>query len=151
MQSSGRAVQALQRAGSAREQENGAGKLPAGTASHRARIHWAYTAPESAIAGPAGGYPKSTKETPMPYIEAHTLEHDFPEHLDIIKQLYEDDLEFKLQSDRYHQLDKKIRGLEAAGVTTDDQHYNNLKRLRVQLKDQLYQQIIDFSPAAEPG
>ncbi|SDJ93772.1 YdcH family protein [Microbulbifer yueqingensis] len=87
----------------------------------------------------------------MPYIEAHTLERDFPEHVDIIKQLYEENLEFKLESERYHQLDKKIRGLEAAGVTTDDQNYNSLKRLRVQMKDQLYQQIIDFSPAHEPG
>ncbi|WP_237055443.1 YdcH family protein [Microbulbifer sediminum] len=87
----------------------------------------------------------------MPFIEAHTLERDFPEYADKIKQLYREDLEFKLESERYHQLDKKIRGLEASGVTTDDQNYNALKKMRVQMKDQLYQQIVEFSPAHEPG
>ncbi|WP_334078653.1 YdcH family protein [Microbulbifer sp. M83] len=87
----------------------------------------------------------------MPFIEAHTLEHDFPEYAERIRQLYREDLEFKLESEHYHQLDKKIRGLEASGITTDDENFYALKRERVQLKDHLYQQIVESSTIPEPG
>ncbi|MGF1723751.1 YdcH family protein [Photobacterium nomapromontoriensis] len=41
-------------------------------------------------------------------------------------------------SDRYHQLDHKIRGLENSKIPTDDTHFTQLKLERVQLKDKIF-------------
>lgn len=74
-------------------------------------------------------------------IPAHTLESDFPEYSDTIRQLREVDPEFRTESDSYHRLDKEIRGLEDSGVATDDNHFNELKIRRAHMKDQLYRRI----------
>ncbi|WGL16157.1 DUF465 domain-containing protein [Microbulbifer bruguierae] len=74
-------------------------------------------------------------------IHAHTLEADFPEYAATIRQLRQNDVDFKLVSDGYNKLDKEIRGLEERGITTDDNHFNELKIRRAQLKDQLYRQL----------
>lgn len=74
-------------------------------------------------------------------IDAHTLEVDFPEYVETIKQLKREDLQFKTESETYQKLDKQIRGLEERGVATDDSHFNTLKIQRAQLKDQLYRRL----------
>lgn len=74
-------------------------------------------------------------------IDSHALEVDFPEYADTIKELTEQDLKFKTESETYHKLDKQIRGLEERGVATDDNHFNTLKIRRAHMKDQLYRRI----------
>lgn len=74
-------------------------------------------------------------------IDPHTLEVDFPEYAETIKQLKREDLQFKTESETYQKLDKQIRGLEERGVATDDNHFNALKIQRAQLKDQLYRRL----------
>lgn len=74
-------------------------------------------------------------------IPAHTLEYDFPEHTDTIRNLREGDLEFRSEADSYNKLDKEIRGLEERGVATDDNHFNELKIRRAHMKDHLYRRL----------
>ncbi|WP_226663535.1 YdcH family protein [Microbulbifer aggregans] len=74
-------------------------------------------------------------------IRAHTLEADFPEYSATIRQLRQEDLDFKIESDDYNKLDKEIRGLEERGITTDDNHFNELKIRRAHMKDQLYRRL----------
>ncbi|MFC6632982.1 YdcH family protein [Microbulbifer taiwanensis] len=74
-------------------------------------------------------------------IAPHDLELDFPEYADTIKRLQNEDLEFKVESDTYHKLDKQIRGLQESGIATDDEHYSHLKKQRAYLKQHLYNRI----------
>ncbi|WHI45554.1 YdcH family protein [Microbulbifer sp. EKSA008] len=74
-------------------------------------------------------------------IASHELSVDFPEYADTIKQLIEDDIQFKLENDIYSKLDKQIRGLQDSGIGTDDDHYSSLKKQRAYLKQHLYNRI----------
>lgn len=70
--------------------------------------------------------------------ETHALVIEFPELHDKINELKTTDDHFKQMSDRYHQLDHKIRGLENSNVPTDDNHFTQLKLERLQLKDKIF-------------
>ncbi|MFV8781384.1 YdcH family protein [Microbulbifer sp. SA54] len=74
-------------------------------------------------------------------IRAHTLEADFPEYAATIRQMRQEDVDFKIESDDYNKLDKEIRGLEERGVATDDNHFNELKIRRAHMKDRLYRRL----------
>lgn len=74
-------------------------------------------------------------------ITAHTLENDFPEHIETIRQLTAEDFEFRSETREYERLDKEIRGLQESGIGTDDEHYNGLKKRRAYLKQHLYNRI----------
>ncbi|WGL17896.1 YdcH family protein [Microbulbifer bruguierae] len=71
---------------------------------------------------------------------SRTLETEFPDLADSIRHLIQDSIQFKTDRDNYHKLDKAIRGLEERGITTDDDHFKELKTQRARLKDTLYQQ-----------
>ncbi|MCF1426557.1 MAG: DUF465 domain-containing protein [Shewanella sp.] len=70
--------------------------------------------------------------------ENHSLTHDFPEFTDLIHQLTQSNEHFAHKSRRYHELDKKIRGLELNGVPTTDSRFVAMKAERVELKDELH-------------
>jgi len=73
--------------------------------------------------------------------ENHALIIDFPEFkLDIV-HLNHSNLEFREKAQQYHLLDYDIRQLEIAGSPTDDEHMNQFKHKRAQLKDRLYSQL----------
>lgn len=69
--------------------------------------------------------------------ENHSLFIEFPEMKDKIQQLKMVDENFKAMSDRYHELDHEIRGLEGNNIPTDDMHFTKLKLERLQLKDKI--------------
>lgn len=73
--------------------------------------------------------------------ENHALMFEFPEYKDKIHEMKMADKAFCQLVDEYHHLDHKIRGLEMAKIPTDDDNFRNLKLRRVQLKDEIYQQI----------
>ncbi|WP_028863081.1 YdcH family protein [Psychromonas aquimarina] len=73
--------------------------------------------------------------------ENHALILDFPELKMDIVHLNHDSPVFKEKSQQYHQLDYDIRQLEIAGSPTNDEHMNQLKIKRAQLKDLLYLQL----------
>ncbi|SHF14171.1 hypothetical protein SAMN04487965_1466 [Microbulbifer donghaiensis] len=78
-------------------------------------------------------------------IAPHDLDQDFPEYVDTIRRLQQEDVQFKVESDNYHKLDKQIRGLQESGIGTDDEHYNALKKQRAYLKQHLYHRITNSS------
>ncbi|MEQ5833647.1 DUF465 domain-containing protein [Marinobacter sp. R17] len=71
-------------------------------------------------------------------ISDHALNVDFPQYKELIRELRQSDATFKEMSDHYDKLDKSIRGLEFREVPTDDEHFNQMKMERAQLKDTLY-------------
>ncbi|MDO6705470.1 YdcH family protein [Photobacterium sp. 1_MG-2023] len=70
--------------------------------------------------------------------ENHALFIEFPEMQERITELKSQDENFKAMSDRYHELDHKIRGLECTNIPTEDHHFTQLKMERLQLKDKLH-------------
>lgn len=73
----------------------------------------------------------------------HALTADFPEHFNTIRSLHMEDSDFRQQSERYHALDREIHSLESRGIPTSDQSFADMKMERAQLKDRLYQRILD--------
>ena len=74
--------------------------------------------------------------------EDHSLAHDFPEYLDVIAHLMENDPTFCAANKRYTELDKEIRSLELRGSPIDDTAMQQLKHDRAELKDALYQKLV---------
>ncbi|TKB54675.1 YdcH family protein [Ferrimonas aestuarii] len=77
--------------------------------------------------------------------ESHALTDDFPDYKDRIHALKTVDVEFASMAKEYHSLDHRIRGLEMNDVPTSDDEFMRLKSRRVELKDQLYNRIINGS------
>ncbi|GGA89313.1 hypothetical protein GCM10011369_34360 [Neiella marina] len=73
----------------------------------------------------------------------HALTHDFPEFYNRIRSLHIEDSDFRQQNERYHALDRQINALEARGVPIDDQTFVDMKMERANLKDALYQRLIE--------
>lgn len=74
--------------------------------------------------------------------EDHSLAHDFPEYIDVIALLMENDPRFCAANKRYTALDKEIRTLELRGSPIDDAAMQQLKHDRAELKDALYQKLV---------
>ena len=75
--------------------------------------------------------------------EDHSLIHEFPECKDIIVKLTQSDDVYAKDSKRYNDLDKEIRELELNGAPIDDDAMHELKNERAELKDTLYQRLLD--------
>lgn len=73
--------------------------------------------------------------------EDHSLAHEFPDHLDVIKRLAADDVSFADEVKTYDTLDKEIRVLELKGNPIDDDEMHKLKNRRAELKDYLYERL----------
>lgn len=70
-------------------------------------------------------------------VEPHDLLHEFPEHRERIHRLKESDSHFRRLFDAYHNMDREIHRIEAAGVNTSDEYVETCKKKRLQLKDEL--------------
>ncbi|MDO6445436.1 YdcH family protein [Colwellia sp. 1_MG-2023] len=75
--------------------------------------------------------------------ENHSLLNDFPEHQETIKQLNNSNQAFAKNAQRYHALDAEIRELELNNAPIDDETLHQLKKERAELKDILYQKILN--------
>jgi len=71
----------------------------------------------------------------------HSLYHDFPEHRERIHHLKLSDENFARMATEYHQIDHSIRGLENRGIATSNEQFEQMKRRRLVLKDQLYRML----------
>ena len=70
--------------------------------------------------------------------ETHDLLHEFPEFEQKIQQLRQSDGKFAKLMIEYDELDEKIRILEERDQPVSDNYMKDLKKVRVSLKDQLY-------------
>lgn len=71
----------------------------------------------------------------------HEIAEEFPEYKDKIHDLKMNDGHFARLFDEYHQLNREIHRIEAAGVNTSDEEIENLKLVRLRLKDEIYQML----------
>ncbi len=69
---------------------------------------------------------------------AHDLEADFPSYRAAITRLRSSDETFASLVARYDKLNREVVVLEQMNVPTDDVTFENLKKQRVRLKDQIH-------------
>ncbi len=67
----------------------------------------------------------------------HELAEEFPEYKDRLHDLKVSDAHFARLADRYHELNREIHRIEAAGVNVGDDTFENLKKQRLALKDEI--------------
>ncbi len=74
-------------------------------------------------------------------IESHDVFHEFPEHKETIRKLLTKVDFVRLVKD-YDEVDRKIRRIEQRVDPASDFYAEELKKMRVGLKDRLYQMIM---------
>jgi uncharacterized protein YdcH (DUF465 family) len=83
----------------------------------------------------------NNKGAPM-NIEHHDLVHEFPEHREKIHTLKTSNAHFAKLFDEYHITTKTVEHLEGTGLPVSDENFEQQKKKRLQLKDQLYSMLI---------
>ena len=73
--------------------------------------------------------------------EKHDLVHEFPEYKDKIHELKTSDLKFARLFEEYHELEHEVRRIEEGNETTTDEYLEERKKLRLNLKDQLFEML----------
>lgn len=68
----------------------------------------------------------------------HDLVHEFPEHKEKIHELKISNAHFRKLFDEYHDVDHHVHAAEVDAEPTNDEHLNEMRKKRVQLKDELY-------------
>lgn len=76
-------------------------------------------------------------------MDSHALTIEFPEYVDKIAQLKQQDAEFARMANEYHKLDHQISGLESRNMPISDEDFEQLKMQRLRLKDQIYQRLLN--------
>jgi uncharacterized protein YdcH (DUF465 family) len=71
-------------------------------------------------------------------IDRHSLAKELPEFKQQIHDLKMSDKHFSRLADEYHDLDNEIIRIEEGVVNTSDEYVDNLKKKRLDLKDQLF-------------
>lgn len=71
----------------------------------------------------------------------HEIAAEFPELKDRIHDLKTSDAHFQRLFDDYHDVNREVHRAEAAGINITDDHYEELKRKRMVLKDEIYQML----------
>ncbi len=80
-------------------------------------------------------------------IEKHDLLHEFPEHKEAIHDLKVSNNHFARLFKEYHELDHKVRRMELGAEFETGGHLEQCKKQRLNLKDQLYKTIQEYSSA----
>jgi uncharacterized protein YdcH (DUF465 family) len=71
--------------------------------------------------------------------EKHDLIHELPEYKDKIHELKNSDPHFANLFDQYHEVEHEVRRIEEGNETTSDDYLEERKKLRLSLKDQLFE------------
>jgi hypothetical protein len=74
-------------------------------------------------------------------VEHHDLHHEFPEYSDAIRSLKLSNNHFARIFDEYHALTSQIEALEGRDLPVDDVTFEELKKQRIHLKDELYRML----------
>jgi hypothetical protein len=75
-------------------------------------------------------------------IESHDLYHEFPEHVETIRKLVLSNDQFVRMMRDYDDIDHKIQRIDQRVEATSDHYEEELKKIRVSLKDKLYMMIV---------
>jgi len=71
-------------------------------------------------------------------VDHHDLHHEFPEFKDAIHQLKSNNNHFARLFDEYHVATSEVEKLEGTGIPVGDNTFEELKKKRLKLKDELY-------------
>ncbi|MCX8581492.1 YdcH family protein [Gilliamella sp. B3482] len=63
----------------------------------------------------------------------------FPEYRDLISKLKSSDLHFQKLFDEHNELDQKIKNIESGIAIDTSETIESLKKLKLKLKDELYE------------
>ena len=74
-------------------------------------------------------------------VEKHDLIHELPEHRDRIHQLKLENKHFSRLFEEYHDVDHEVRRIETGVENTSDDYLEERKKVRLQLKDELFRMI----------
>ncbi|WP_263772405.1 YdcH family protein [Propionivibrio soli] len=75
-------------------------------------------------------------------IEHHELHREFPEFLDVMQALRTSDSTFSQMFDEYHNLTNQVERLEEEDIPVDDFTIEDMKKMRVKLKDKMYRILV---------
>jgi uncharacterized protein len=75
-------------------------------------------------------------------VEHHDLHHEFPELGEQMTTLKTSNAHFAKLFAQYHEMTNEVEKLETNDVPTDDVTFEDLKKKRAKLKDELYQMLI---------
>jgi len=73
--------------------------------------------------------------------EKHDLVHELPEYRDTIHELKMTNNHFSRLFEEYHEIDHEIHRIETGVTNTSDEYLHERKKMRLQLKDELFQMI----------
>ncbi len=82
-------------------------------------------------------------------ISKHELHEEFPQFSQLIDQLKHDDPDFRDRFKQYAELDQEIEGLELRDSPVGDDSLHQLKQQRLELKDDLYKELLKRSGGAD--
>lgn len=74
-------------------------------------------------------------------VEHHDLHHEFPEHSEAIRGLRLSNKHFARLFDDYHALTSQVEALEVRDIPVGDAAFEELKKQRIHLKDELYRML----------
>lgn len=78
--------------------------------------------------------------------EKHDLIHELPEMRDQIHELKTSNSHFARLFDEYHEVDHEVHRIESGVENTSDEYLEERKKVRLSLKDELYQ-MLKLTPA----
>ena len=76
-------------------------------------------------------------------VEHHELHREFPEFLDVMQVLRTSDSSFSRMFDEYHSLTNEVERLEEDDLPVADFTIEEMKKVRVRLKDKMYQILVE--------
>lgn len=82
-------------------------------------------------------------------VEKHDLIHEMPESKEAIHHLKTNDNHFRNLFDEYHEVEHDIHRFETGAENTSDEHLEDLKKQRLNLKDQLFHIIHEYESSTK--
>lgn len=74
-------------------------------------------------------------------LEKHDLVHELPEFRDQIHDLKMNNAHFAKLFDEYHEIDHEVHRIETGAETPTDEYLESRKKIRLNLKDQLFDML----------
>ena len=75
--------------------------------------------------------------------EKHDLVHEFPEYKERIHELKTTDQRFARLFDEYHDVEHEVHRIEEGNENASDEYLEERKKVRLNLKDQLFAMLRD--------
>ncbi|MDY6798523.1 MAG: YdcH family protein [Pseudomonadota bacterium] len=75
-------------------------------------------------------------------VSKHELHEEFPQFSQLIDQLKQGDSDFRERFKQYAELDQQIEGLELRDSPIGDDSLHQLKQQRLELKDDIYRELV---------